>query len=113
MNCFLSDLQIYQGDDKEIKITFVDDQGNPFDISDWKVYFGVRRSLVGEDDFKEVIEVHTDPQSGISSITIPASASADFPVGVSVAGVRVQTDSSKIETILITKFNVLRAVPSI
>ncbi len=64
---------LYRGDSREYNITFTDGNGDAIDISEWKVYFTVKKSYFDSDSqaiIKKDVTVHDDPMNGKTKITL-------------------------------------------
>ena len=64
-------MELYRGDNKSFTLSFTDAVGDPIDITGWKIYFTMKKSLTQSDaeaDLKEDTEEHDDPENGLTSI---------------------------------------------
>jgi hypothetical protein len=64
---------IFRGDSREYLLTFTRDDGSAIDISEWKVYFTVKKNYRDDDIaavIKKDISVHYDPVNGKTKISL-------------------------------------------
>ena len=95
-------LTVYRGDDKTINLTFKDGSAVAIDITDWTVFFTVKEDRAVPDaqaDLQKVVTVHTDPDAGLSAITLDATDTDDLS-GNYFYDIQVRTDEGKIMTVL-------------
>ncbi len=66
-------IPLYRGDSREYNITFTNSSGGAIDISEWKIYFTVKKNYSDSDSqaiIKEDVTVHDDPVNGKTKITL-------------------------------------------
>jgi len=102
---------IYRGDSREYLLTFTKDDGSAIDISEWKVYFTVKKNY-RDDDIKAVIrkdikkEDHYDPTHGKTKITLlPADTDVLIP-GKYYYDIQIKRKENDIITVLSGKVEI-------
>lgn len=64
---------LYRGDSREYNITFTDSNGVAIDISEWKVYFTVKKKYSDSDNnavIKKDVITHGEPENGKTKIIL-------------------------------------------
>lgn len=80
-----ANIVIYVGSDYVKPLVFTDENGEPLNITDYTIYFIVKRSRRDSDDdvvISKAITNHTVPIEGESQISIPASETAVVSPGI-------------------------------
>jgi hypothetical protein len=104
----MSDLEIYQGDDVSLKITVTED-GVSVDITDWTVYFTVKKHYEDPDSsaiFSKDITSHEDPIHGITYISLTSTETNTTPLGNYYYDIQIKDSASKIQTLTAGRFRV-------
>jgi len=64
---------IFRGDSREYLLTFTRDDGSAIPITDWKIYFTVKKNYRDDDTaavIKKDVSVHYDPENGKTKISL-------------------------------------------
>ena len=67
-----NNMVVYRGDDFSTQLTFADEEGEPIDITGWKIFFTVKKNK-DDSDIKARIAVDvepTDPTTGVVLVTV-------------------------------------------
>jgi len=94
---------IYKKNSKEYLLTFVDDEGDAIPITDWTVFFTVKKSYADADDDAEIskdVTEHYDAEGGITKIALTPD-DTDVTPGKYVYDVQVKKADGSIVTIVI------------
>ncbi len=103
------DFEVFRGDTFKKTLKFTDGDGNPIDISGWKVTFTVKRPeyIAGDDDDsdaeKQIVNVVTDGLSGKTTLDWQA---IDIEPGNYVYDIQVVKADGTVFTPLYGAFNV-------
>lgn len=96
-------LELIQGDSKTYNLTFKDSAGTALVITQWTIYFTVKRSYEDLDSdaiLLKTITVHTDPTHGLTAIVLEHSDTETLPIGVFTYSIQAKTDVNKVYTLL-------------
>jgi len=98
-------LTIYRGDTRTYNLIFTDSNGDAVDITDWIVFFTVKKKSVyvsanNDDNFiiKKTVSVHTDPTLGKSQVVV-SSIDSNVTPDVYHFDVQVKDNQDNIYTI--------------
>jgi hypothetical protein len=64
---------LYRGDNREYNLTFTNINGEAIDITNWKIYFTVKKNYNDNDNqaiIKKDITIHYDPRNGKTKIIL-------------------------------------------
>lgn len=103
----MAQLSVYRGDDFSKRLIFTNN-GVAIDITDWTIFFTVKKNEGDADDdavIKKDITVHTDPTGGISSLVLTDAETTVTP-GKYWYDIQVKTDTGAIRTVTKDKFEV-------
>jgi len=92
----------YRGDTVTLTLTFKDSNGAAQDITGWTVFFTLKINKQDTDDnavIKKTITEHTNPEGGITTITLTASETVDL-LGGYFYDIQYKTDEGVIKTVL-------------
>ena len=104
-------LSVYRGDDKTFSLTFADSGGGAIDISNWVVFFTVKKqaNLSAPDDTDALIQkdivTHDDPVNGKTSIVL-TSTETDITPNNYYCGIQTKDSSGNIGTVAVGIFQV-------
>jgi len=99
----MSDFSVYRGDDLTFNLVFTDSDGVAIDITNWKIYFTMKKSKDYTDTQAAVIKnvtSHTDPTNGKTKITIGHDDMNDL-FGNYYYDIQYKNDTNEIHTILV------------
>lgn len=102
-------LQMIRGDTTDYTLSFKDSNGNPIDISGWKICFTVKPSTFLGDEraiIKKDIEI-TDGQTGVVTIRINPSDTENVKPGEYIYDFQITLPSGEVYTILLGEFEVI------
>jgi len=102
----MSQLSLFRGDNKSYTLTFIDGDGAAIDITDWTIFFTVKKNKLAVDadaDISKDITSHTAPLTGLSAITLTAS-DTDLDPRVYWYDIQVKKDDGKIATVMKGQF---------
>lgn len=91
------------GDYQPYNFTFTDDEGNPFDITGWTLYFTLKRSAQDSDDdalITKDITTHEAPLDGNTSFDL-SSTETDVPPGIYVYDFQIKDADGEVRTLTI------------
>jgi len=98
-------LKLMRGDSKIYTLRFQDKETKEaIDITDWKIYFTIKRRLNDSDDdalLKKDVSVHSDPENGTTQIQLNPSDTEDLLVGSFFYDIQLKRSATLIDTILI------------
>lgn len=103
---------LYRGDDRNINLTFTDNNG-AIDITNWKIYFTVKHLDTDSDDIaaiKKDTTVHSDPTNGKSSIFLTNGETGNLIPGNYVYDIQIKKGDGTVKTIMKGKLKVLQDV---
>ena len=103
---------LYRGDDYPIPLAFTKN-GEPEDITGWKIYFTVKHLDSDTDDdavIKYDITDHSDPTNGKSLIFLTNGETGDILPGKYVYDIQYKKDNGTVKTIMKGKLRVLQDV---
>ena len=104
----MSQLSVFRGDDKVYNLSFKDGDGVAIDITDWTIFFTVKKNKLTPDadaDISKDITVHTAPLTGLSAITLTDS-DTDLDPRLYWYDIQVKKDDGTISTVIKDKFQV-------
>lgn len=96
-------LTLIQGDSKTYNLTFTDADGAVIIITNWTIYFTVKRSYADADIdavLQKTVTVHTDPTQGKTAIVLEYADTKTLPVGVYYYSIQVKTSGDKYYTLM-------------
>ncbi|MBA7512328.1 hypothetical protein ES705_04332 [subsurface metagenome] len=99
---------IFRGDSREYLLTFTRDDGSAIDISEWKVYFTVKKNYRDDDIaavIKKDISVHYDPVNGKTKISL-LPMDTDIVPGNYFYDIQVKRATNDIITVLAGKVEI-------
>jgi hypothetical protein len=77
----VTDLSIYEGEDKTFTVTLTDSAGDPIDITGYTFLFTVKSKISDSDAdaiIKKEITNHSDPTNGVTQIALVESDTEDL-----------------------------------
>ena len=108
---FLTDF--YRGDTVVIPLTFTQADGNPLDLTGYTIWLTMKSSTDDADD-DAVVQVsvteHTDAVNGQTSITIPASTTANIEPGKYMYDIQMVSGEGVVSTLELSKVKVMADV---
>lgn len=94
---------LYRGNTRPYALTFTDEDGEPIIITDWKLYFTLKKYAWKLDAdasvVKDIIE-HTDPTNGKTQFVLTESDTKDLRSGVYVFDIQIKKADDAIVTLL-------------
>jgi len=102
----VQDITIYRGDTWPCKLTFTDDDGDAIDITDWTVYFTIKRNESDADSdavIAKTITAHSNPTYGLTAFTLEPTETKAL-LGVYYYDIQVLTNDDEVYTILKGQF---------
>lgn len=124
--CGVSEIKVYAGRDKTIRATITTDNptiGSPFDLTDAKIWFGVKQSESDSDEDAVIMKNNTlagggddevfvsDPETGIMYIYIIPEDTIDLDSGTYTYDVVIEDSTGKkIEAIPPSRFVIMGTV---
>lgn len=94
---------LYRGNDRIYALVFTDDVGARLDITDWKLYFTLKKYVWKLDDdasIKKDIIVHSNPSQGETQFTLVSSDTIDLRSMVYVFDIQIKTKVGTIVTLM-------------
>lgn len=109
------DLSMVRGDTLETTLTFTDADDNVIDITDWTIFFTVKKEeyLTDDDDSEAEIsksETITDGTSGQYTLTIDPEDTEEVDPGLYVYDIQIKKDDGSIQTVVIGNFEIIQDV---
>lgn len=94
---------LYRGDSREYTLSFTNKDGTKIDITNWKIYFTLKKYAWKADidaDLKKDITVHSNPLEGETKITLTSEDTKDLGMGVYNFDIQVKRADETILTVL-------------
>ncbi len=108
-----NDIDVYQGDDKKIKLTVTDESGTAIDISSYEIYFTVKKNIDDSDSdavYSFDMGVGTDGEDGVITFWIERADTSGLDAGTYVYDIQWKDTDSKVKTLIVGDFNVKKEV---
>lgn len=90
---------VTQGDTKTYTYTFSDGSDEPYDITDWTLYFTVRPDYGETPVITKDVTTHTAPTDGETEVKL-TSTDTDIEAGSYVYDVQVKNGAGDVETVM-------------
>lgn len=99
-----------EGDSLSSTLTFTDNLGNPWDITDWTVWFTVKEHASDNSPLLQGVNTtHTDPLNGITTFEFTPAETAGI-VGVKAYDFQVEDDVGEITTVTVGRIRFIDGV---
>jgi len=102
----MSQLSVFRGDDVTYNLSFKDGDDVAIDITDWTIFFTVKKNKLTPDadaDISKDITVHTSAVDGLSSIVL-TDTDTNIDPRVYWYDIQVKKDDGTISTVVKDKF---------
>ncbi len=100
----VNDIEVYQGDDHDITVTFTDSDDVAIDVSNYVIFFTVKENLDDIDDNASIKKDQTigagAGTSGIVTISLVPSNTSSLAAGNYHYDIQWKDDSNKIKTVI-------------
>lgn len=101
---------LYRGDSREYVLTFTDSNGDPISITDWKIYFTLKKNEYDSDEdavLKKDITEHTSPATGVTKFTIVPADTNEIAPGEYSYDIQAKKKNGDIITVVKGKLKIL------
>ena len=108
-----TNLAMFEGTDTNFDLTFTDAAGNPIDITDYKIFFTVKKNINDDDDdaiISKTITDHTTPTEGKTTITIDRADTIDIKNRTYLYDVQWIDATDKRKIIMLGTFSITEVV---
>ena len=105
-------LSSIRGDNYTLNLTITKNDGTPYDITNWEVYFTVKANREDSDDdalISKKITSHMDPTHGITAITLGHNDTKDL-ADIYFYDIQVKRDDLTIATLMNDKIEFIEDV---
>lgn len=94
---------LYRGDSREYTLSFTKSDGSKIDITEWKIYFTLKKYAYQSDedaDLKKDVTEHSNPTDGETKITLTAGDTENLEIVVYNFDIQIKKDDGTILTVL-------------
>ena len=101
---------LYRGDSREYTLSFTNNDGTKIDITEWKIYFTLKKYAWKADenaDVKKDILVHSNPLEGETKITLEARDTENLVAGIYSFDIQIKRADGTILTVLKGKLEII------
>jgi len=106
-------IDMYKGDDQIFLLSFKNDDGTPLDITDYTIYFTVKRKKTDADSdslIQKVITSHSNAVQGSTGIQLDHADTVDIKAGDYFFDIQVKDSGGKITTYVADTFTLAQDI---
>lgn len=96
-----NDLSTYRGDTFSLALTFKDNDGVPYDITGWEVFFTAKRKKSDPDSeaiLSTMVDNHSNPTAGETSVAFSDTEMSVIPLGTYYFDIQTIDDQGTVTT---------------